>query len=66
MKINDRYDVVVVGSGGAGLTAALSAREQGASVLLLSKAPAAKKLLHGVCHGRFFVFRSGHAVADGV
>lgn len=33
------YDVVVIGSGNAGLCAALSARETGASVLLLEKAP---------------------------
>lgn len=31
------YDVVVVGSGGAGLSAALSAAEEGASVLLIEK-----------------------------
>jgi tricarballylate dehydrogenase len=34
------YDVVVVGSGNAGLCAALAARELGASVLLVEKAPA--------------------------
>lgn len=33
------FDVVVVGSGNAGLCAALSARETGASVLLVEKAP---------------------------
>ena len=35
-----RYDVVVVGGGGAGLAAAIEARERGASVVLLEKNPA--------------------------
>ncbi|MBI2760647.1 MAG: FAD-dependent tricarballylate dehydrogenase TcuA [Chloroflexi bacterium] len=34
-----RYDVVVVGAGNAALCAALAAREQGAAVLVLEKAP---------------------------
>src|SRR5690348_4500916 len=34
------HEVVVVGGGNAGLVAAISAREAGASVLLLEKAPA--------------------------
>ena len=33
------YDVIVLGSGNAGLCAALSAREQGARVALLERAP---------------------------
>ncbi|MEY2617444.1 MAG: hypothetical protein RL522_446, partial [Pseudomonadota bacterium] len=35
--LTDTYDVVVVGAGGAGLAAAIEAREAGARVLLLEK-----------------------------
>jgi tricarballylate dehydrogenase len=38
-KLKKDFDVVVVGSGNAGLCAALAARESGASVLLVEKAP---------------------------
>ncbi|MBI4179382.1 FAD-dependent tricarballylate dehydrogenase TcuA [bacterium] len=37
--MREGYDVIVVGGGNAGLCAALSAREQGASVLVVEKAP---------------------------
>ena len=37
--MNTKYDVIVVGSGGAGMIAAITARKQGKSVLLLEKLP---------------------------
>ena len=37
--MNSEYDVVVVGAGNAALCAAIAAREQGAGVLVLEKAP---------------------------
>ena len=37
--IEESYDVVVIGAGGAGLTAAITAKEAGANVLVLEKMP---------------------------
>ena len=37
------YDVIVVGAGNAGLTAALAARQLGTNVLLLDKCPKAAR-----------------------
>ena len=44
MQVNDPlYDVVVVGAGNAALCAALSAKEEGARVLVIEKAPASEQ-----------------------
>jgi len=40
---NESVDVIVIGGGNAALCAALSAREQGATVLVLERAPAEKR-----------------------
>ncbi len=41
--LRDHYDVIVVGAGNAAMCAALSAREQGATVLVLERAPRAER-----------------------
>lgn len=38
-ELKDSYDVIVVGSGGAGMSAALSAKQAGADVVILEKMP---------------------------
>jgi tricarballylate dehydrogenase len=43
MTQGNEYDVIVVGAGNAGLSAALSARESGGRVLVLEKAPEAER-----------------------
>ena len=39
MIVKNQFDVIVIGAGNAGLTAALAAHENGAKVLLLDKCP---------------------------
>ncbi|MCY4578489.1 MAG: FAD-binding protein, partial [Chloroflexi bacterium] len=39
MVANERYDVVVAGAGNAALCAAMAAADEGASVLVLERAP---------------------------
>ena len=51
-----RYDVIVVGAGNAALTAALSARQQGARVLVLEKAPEAERGGNSTFAGGIFRF----------
>ena len=41
--MSTKYDVVIAGAGNAALTAAISARQQGAKVLVLEKAPEAER-----------------------
>jgi tricarballylate dehydrogenase len=51
-----RWDVVVVGSGNAGLSAALSARQAGGSVLLLERAPVTQRGGNSMYTGGAFKF----------
>ena len=59
------YDVIVVGGGGSGLAAAVSASEHGASVLLLEKQPELGGST-GIAVGSFTANRTGMQRAAGV
>jgi tricarballylate dehydrogenase len=61
--LNTHWDVVVVGAGNAGLCAALAAREQGANVLVLEKAPIAERGGNTRFTGGFFRF-AFNGIAD--
>jgi tricarballylate dehydrogenase len=58
--VSETWDVIVVGGGNAGMCAALSAREQGARVLVLEKAPEAWRGGNGffTAGGFRFAFKS--------
>lgn len=56
MNDQSEYDVVVVGAGNAAVCAALSAREQGASVLILEAAPENERGGNTAFHGGIFRF----------
>jgi fumarate reductase flavoprotein subunit len=63
----DRTDVVVIGSGGAGLTAAITAREKGAAVILLEKEPVAggnTKLAAGGMNAAGTRFQTARGIDD--
>lgn len=52
-------DVAVIGSGGAGLCAAIAARELGASVVVISKTPPGRGGCTAIAGGRFTFARGG-------
>ena len=54
-----KTDVLVIGGGGAGMQAALSAREEGAEVLLVSKTPIGKSTCTQLSGGAFSVAAGG-------
>ncbi|NQW17612.1 MAG: FAD-dependent tricarballylate dehydrogenase TcuA [Chloroflexi bacterium] len=55
----DKYDVIVAGAGNAALSAALAARETGASVLVLEKAPVSARGGNSFFTGGLFRFPFG-------
>ncbi len=65
MNRDEQHDVVVVGGGGSGLAAALSAAEQGLSVLLLEKCPALGGTT-GIAVGSFTANRTPHQRRAGI
>src|SRR5438045_9173379 len=62
--MTERYDVVVVGAGNAAFCAALAARERGARVLVLDKAP--RKRTGGNSFFTAGAFRVAYGTLDSV
>jgi fumarate reductase (CoM/CoB) subunit A len=61
-----KTDVLVIGGGGAGMRAALAARENGAEVLLVSKTPAGKSTCTSLSAGAFTIAVRGLSQEDHV
>jgi fumarate reductase (CoM/CoB) subunit A len=59
-----KTDVLVIGGGGAGMRAALAARESGAEVLLVSKTPAGKSTCTSLSAGAFTIAVRGFSQED--
>ncbi len=65
MSMDEIFDVIVVGGGGSGLAAALSAREAGRSVVLLEKNPALGGTT-GLSIGSITATATPHQIAAGI
>jgi fumarate reductase (CoM/CoB) subunit A len=61
-----KTDVLIIGGGGAGMRAALAARESGAEVLLVSKTPAGKSTCTSLSAGAFTIAVRGLSKEDHV
>lgn len=59
MRVNEVFDVIVVGAGNAALTAAISARDNGAKVVVLEKAPREERGGNTAFTGGLFRFPYG-------